>query len=271
MDWENERYVRLYTRETVDDLVLSWEAMALWHCLVKKFDRAGIIHVGVHGWKGLALLVKMPAAVVVPAGEELLTDGRIIMFAGKLVAPNFIEAQESKQSDKQRKAESRARQRDQALAEMSQIVTNSGDSVTTTPQLVTKQAVLVTVGHDQSHLVTPTLPEPTRLEPNLLSKPAPPKPKFDFESIYQQYPKRTGKAKGLAKLAATVKTPEDFAQLTRAVEWMSRTWRGHDNHFCPGFLPFANGKMWADDEWPKPSAPNQQNHNPASNRGKRLA
>lgn len=97
------------------------------------------------------------------------------------------------------------------------------------------------------------------------------KSRFDFEAVYRNYPKKTGKSKGLAKLSATVKTPEDFAQLAKAVEWMSRAWRGHDNHFCPGFLPFANGRMWADDEWPKPSAPNQQNHNPASNRGKRLA
>ena len=123
MDWSNERYVRLYTRETVDDALLSWEARALWHELLKRFDRAGVVEVGPHGWRGVAVLVRIPPEIVERAGAELEQDGRIERRGDYLLAPNFIEAQEATFSDRQRKAESRARRRDEARARDLGIVT----------------------------------------------------------------------------------------------------------------------------------------------------
>lgn len=41
--------------------------------------------------------------------------------------------------------------------------------------------------------------------------------RFDFESVYQSYPRKMGKGKGLARCKAQVKTPEDFDALNAAV------------------------------------------------------
>ena len=123
MDWSNERYVRVYVRETIDDISLSWEARAIWAELIKRFDRAGVIALGRQGvnWtKGLAALIRIPLNVVEDHFHELLEDGRVEIREEDgqawAVAPNFIEAQEAKQSDSHRQREYRARRREKALA-----------------------------------------------------------------------------------------------------------------------------------------------------------
>ncbi len=167
MDWENERYVRSYTRETVDDIALSWEARALWDRLLLRFDRAGVLEIGRHGWKGLAGLVRMPPSVVERAGFELLEDGRVEVRGTSLIAPNFIDAQEAKQSDKLRQRESRARRRDQARAKnlgffpADPNVTKRDDKShgVSTKRDVPSQNV--TTSHTRSHGVTPSLAVPS--------------------------------------------------------------------------------------------------------------
>lgn len=110
MDWSNEDYVRMYTRETADDLELSWEALALWRALLCKFDRAGVIQVK-NGWRSIAALTRIPFAVVELAGPELVADGRIRETAGGFFSPNFTEAQTTSKSDKARQRDSRDRRR----------------------------------------------------------------------------------------------------------------------------------------------------------------
>jgi uncharacterized phage protein (TIGR02220 family) len=164
VDWENERYVRLYVRETIDEAVLSWQAKSLWKELLPKFDRAGVIDLGVHGWKGLAVLIRWPLAVLESAVPELLSDGRIELRGRWLVAPNYIAAQEAKKSDRQRQAESRARRRDKALARDVIPEEAEEDSEEDEPgsvtirdsgePSVTEEVENVTLGHTPSHRVT---------------------------------------------------------------------------------------------------------------------
>ncbi len=116
MDWANEEYVRLYTRETADDLELSWEALAVWRAILEKFDRAGLIPVR-NGWSSVALLIRMPVDVVVRVGPELVVDGRVRFVEGAIYAPNFTEAQTASKSDKARQRESRDRRRDSASSQ----------------------------------------------------------------------------------------------------------------------------------------------------------
>lgn len=129
MDWENEPYVRLYTRETIADLALSWEAEAVWHKLMKKLDRAGCLDLGRTGFRGLAGLLRIPLRVVEPAMDELLVDGRVEVSEDgvTLVAPNFMEAQEAKSSDRQRQRDSRARRRAKALRSKEPLMLGTGD------------------------------------------------------------------------------------------------------------------------------------------------
>ena len=144
MDWSNEEYVRLYTRETAADLELSWEALALWRALLVKFDRAGVISIK-NGWASVARLVRMPFDIVQQTGPELIRDGRVRMIDGALHAPNFTEAQTASKSDKVRQRESRERRRERASAAV-----QVQDS--TVPGHAVSQAV--TPGHDRSQNVT---------------------------------------------------------------------------------------------------------------------
>lgn len=139
VDWSNEEYVRLYTRETADDLELGWEALALWRAMLTKFDRAGLIRAR-NGWRSVAALVRMPVDVVERVGPDLLTDGRVRKVDDGFYAPNFTEAQTATKSDKARQRESRDRRREQAES-----------------QFVTKrdtESRNVTESHAASHVVT---------------------------------------------------------------------------------------------------------------------
>ncbi len=189
MDWENERYVRLYTRDTVDDIVLSWEADALWTKLMRKFDRAGVLPMSRHGWKGIAALTRLPVEVVEVAIEELLTDGRIELRGDWLFAPNFMPAQECKQSDKQRSSESRARRRERAKAAERGLIPYSDD---TKRDSETRN---VSESHDASHGDTLCLAVPSQTS---VSVPAAQEPLT---------PPASGSAKPRSKKASKPKVP----------------------------------------------------------------
>jgi len=162
VDGENERYVRLYVRRTVDDALLPWKSRALWKELLPKFDRAGVID-NAHGCRGIAALVEWPVEVVEEALPPLLADGRVEQIGDHLIAPNYLEANEATQSDKQRQAECRARRRD--VARMQSIVTNR-DSKSQNVTECHKTSGSVTSGHAVSQPVTPSLAVPFLAEPS---------------------------------------------------------------------------------------------------------
>lgn len=113
MDWSNERYVRLYTRDTETVLLQSWQARALFREMLRKCDRAGVIECRT-GLRGLSLVVGMPLDVVTAHLPELLADESVRECAEGYVLPNFLAAQDTPQSDAQRARESRQRRRDLA-------------------------------------------------------------------------------------------------------------------------------------------------------------
>lgn len=156
MRWEDERYVRLYTRDTADWLVLSFEAQGLLGLIMRKVDRAGILPLGRHGTRAVAIALGHAHRweAIAPALEELLADGCVRIQGDTLVVPNFIEAQEAAQSDALRKRESRARARDVASA--------AGHPVTNRDE----KSQPVTSGHNSSQVVTPSRAVPCLAEPN---------------------------------------------------------------------------------------------------------
>jgi hypothetical protein len=159
MRWEDERYVRLYTRDTPEWCALPWEARALFSELLRKVDRAGVMPLGRSGVRGLAGLVRMPLEVVETALRDLLDDGCVIQNQEGLFLPNFLAAQEANQSDRARKAASREKaaavSRQVTLFGMSRDVTDSHESGPT-----------VTIGHAPSQPVTAGHPVPGRAVPN---------------------------------------------------------------------------------------------------------
>ena len=112
--WEDERYVRFYTRDTTDWLLLSWKAQGLLGLIFRKVDRAGVLDLGKSGKRGICVHIGGAAAwsEIEPALDELLADGCVEIRGVHLIVPNFIEAQEATISDAQRKREQRARARD---------------------------------------------------------------------------------------------------------------------------------------------------------------
>lgn len=120
MDWANERYVRVYTRDTTTWKLLDWRGRTVLSLLIRKVDRAGVLDVGHDGVLGLAAVLELPIEIAEP-GIAQLTASRggmpTVLDAGTAyVLPNFIEAQEAAASDPQRKRESRARRREIAMA-----------------------------------------------------------------------------------------------------------------------------------------------------------
>lgn len=161
MRWSDERYVRLYTRDTGEWLAFGWEAQALFALALRKCDRAGILWTGPKHARGLAAMVGMPAEVVERALPLLLEGDQdnpppMAVKPGCILIRNFIEAQEAAQSDAQRQREKRARDRE--------TVTNRDD-------VVTKRDETVTGCHEQSQGVTPCLAVPSLAVPKQLSVP----------------------------------------------------------------------------------------------------
>ena len=110
MNWPDERYVRLYTRDTPQWRAWCWQARALLPLLLRAADRAGVIATGSMGAKGVAAVVALPLElVVVPGLDELLEDGCVTTHPAGYLIRNFIEAQEAARSSKARMADTRAR------------------------------------------------------------------------------------------------------------------------------------------------------------------
>jgi hypothetical protein len=120
MNWPDERYVRLYTRDTPGWLCLSFDAQSLFCLLLRKVDRAGVLDLGKVGRKGVFVGVGHAhlAARLDPALDELIADGciEITRDGERMVIPNFIEAQECEASDKARCRKWRETRRDKARA-----------------------------------------------------------------------------------------------------------------------------------------------------------
>lgn len=171
MRWEDERYVRLYTKDTATWKLLCWQAKCLLPLLLRKVDRAGIADIGEDLVEGVAALVDMPPELVANGlhgdgfKHGLLTREVFVVHGALLVMPNYIEAQEAKQSDAARQRAHRERARDLARA----------------GGVVTKRDETVTAGHTASHAVTPSLAVPSRALPSRAEpeQQSPPPPAVD--------------------------------------------------------------------------------------------
>lgn len=95
MRFEDERYVRLYTRDTTTWLMLPWQSRAVAPLILRKVDRAGILDLGDDGIEGLAVHIGIPFDVVEPGVEGLVEHGTVEVRNGILAWPRFVEAHES--------------------------------------------------------------------------------------------------------------------------------------------------------------------------------
>ena len=168
MRWEEERYVRVYTRDTPEWCLLSWEARALFLMLLRAVDRAGILPLGKSGTRSLAAMLRVPLEVVARAFPELVADGccRMTPDGLSVVVPNYIQAQEAHASDRARAKAARERARARATGELAEEPAPPSHGVTDPSHGVTDPSHGVTSGHTASHGVTPCCADPCRAVPS---------------------------------------------------------------------------------------------------------
>lgn len=181
MNWSDERYVRLYTRDTPDWLCLSFLAQGLFALLLRKVDRAGVLQLGKAGRRGIFVAIghAHQAAMLDPALDELLTDGCIQLTDDHLLVRNFIEAQEAESSDAARARTYRERRRDHARAGVTRTVTRpipvtlASQNVTPASQNVTGPSRETDATTSRDATVTPSQPSQPN-QPSLPSQPSQP-------------------------------------------------------------------------------------------------
>lgn len=106
MNWQDERWIKLYTRDTGDWLFLSFDAQALFLMLLRKVDRHGRLALGKRGTDAIPQIVGhvQPEAVtrVTGALAVLIEDGCVVVKGEHLIIPNFEDAQEALTSNAER-------------------------------------------------------------------------------------------------------------------------------------------------------------------------
>lgn len=152
MDWSNERYVRLFTRDTRTWLLCGWKGQAVLCFFLRKCDRSGIMS-GVHDAGDLSVMFGngIPVEYVETGLESLLKHGVLVDGCNGLMMPNYIEAQETASSDAQRKRDERERNRRLNAESVTKRDTESQN---------------VTISHAESRAVTPSHAESLRTVPN---------------------------------------------------------------------------------------------------------
>ena len=180
MDWSNERYVRLYTRDTPTWQRLRWEGQSLLCLILRKVDRSGVMDGLGEIIDDLSLMTGMPPDIT-EIGYKNLLKYRVIANdqPGVICLPNFIAAQETPRSDAQRQRDSRERRRGESLAVEAGIIDESCElmpSVAKRDSGITKRDARDTERDKESRRVTPSHAASRGVTPNR-SLPVPiPKP-----------------------------------------------------------------------------------------------
>lgn len=144
MDFGNERYVRLYVRDTTTWKRLGFEGQTVLALMLRKADRAGVIDIDpdIEPWEAAVIHIGAPEDFAKVGMTRCLERGCIVHDGDRLVFPKYIEANETPMSDAQRARESRAKR-----AELSR-------NVTAPSQNVMQPSHAVTPSHTASHGVT---------------------------------------------------------------------------------------------------------------------
>ena len=115
MHWSDERYVKLYSRDTPGWMLWPWQARALLPLLLRRLDGAGVLECGrARPVDAVAIVVGLPIEVVNVGLEALLSDGVLESIERGLLMPNYIEAQEATKTEAGKKRDQRERHRAQA-------------------------------------------------------------------------------------------------------------------------------------------------------------
>lgn len=163
MRWEDESYVKLYTRDTPMWRALCWQAKALLPLVLRVLDKAGLLECGQLGRGAIALMTGLPEEVASVGLADLERVGTLVWHESTCILemPNFEAAQEARKSDLQRKRDERQRAKDKARLQVGGKTQGVSHDVTRRPQL----------SHDVT-LQTPQTPQTPQTEILAGSSPA---------------------------------------------------------------------------------------------------
>ncbi len=144
MRYEDERYVRLYTRDTATWIAIGFEGRHVLMSLLRKVDRAGVLEV-LEGEEVemIAQMIMAPVEIVEKGFNKLIERRVVELSGGQLRWPKFLEAQECRTSDRERQRKSRE------LAALGHTASHG-----------------VTAGHSLSLLAVPSRAVPSRAVPS---------------------------------------------------------------------------------------------------------
>lgn len=110
MDFAQERYVRLYTRDTTGWKLLGWQGQTVFSLLYRKADRGGVIKLeGLEPWELAVVHCGLPEEVARAGMAPCLKRGWLVVNGDQLVFPKYVEANETATAGAQRVREHRER------------------------------------------------------------------------------------------------------------------------------------------------------------------
>lgn len=112
MNFSDEHYVRIYTRDTKTWLRWGWEGQCVFMFVMRKVDKSGVIDDIDDPVVDVSLITGLPEEVVAVGLPKVVKSGAIEITDGHLVVPKYIDAQTATKSDRQRARERRERRRD---------------------------------------------------------------------------------------------------------------------------------------------------------------
>lgn len=282
LDYPSERYVRLYSRDTVAWSALCWEAQALYPQILRKVDRAGVLDLGDELLSDAlsAILPKWPLETLERAAERLIAKG----FIGRneeqnwLFIPKFEDAETAKMTSAQRSREHRAREAARTRMEKLQRNVAEGDATSRNatrgdtaghpgtrgdsvlsqpvpPQANPEEDVVAGVARSgfapETDPSSPPMSKPGEVEPASSGRFATPSPGngpvAEFEKWWALYPKKTGKRKALQRWKSiSASERPSAAEVIRFIERASNTDRWRSGYVKGGDV-FVGDRAWEDD------------------------
>lgn len=117
MRYEDEPYVRKYTRKTLTNRLLGWEGRAVLDAMLGEFDAAGVFDFRGDPVRSIVAVTDIPEDFVRVGLERLIETETWTVTSSRIVWPTFEEAQNCTRSDRERQRISRKKRTEQALNE----------------------------------------------------------------------------------------------------------------------------------------------------------
>ncbi len=113
MDWASERYIRVYTRDTLTWKRLRFEGQTVFMHVARKLDRSGRLPLdGMGAPEAVSILTDVPTEIAEVGIARLFDLDVFILEGDALVAPNWAEAQEAKAGAAERQRRYRDRKKE---------------------------------------------------------------------------------------------------------------------------------------------------------------